>query len=135
MQALQKRLKIFAAAGLVAAAFAPFAAQAADVGAEITNAATHAGLAAQSADIAGVQMHLHHTLNCLVGPNGKGFDATQLNPCKNNGNGAIPDTADAVKKEALQTAAAVAAAGIAATNITMAQADAKQTASMLQALK
>ena len=48
----------------------PLRASAADVGAEITTAAQHAGLAAQSGDIAGVHTHLHHTVNCLVGPGG-----------------------------------------------------------------
>ena len=43
----------------------------------------------------GVQAHLHHTLNCLVGPGGDGFDAKQMNPCAQAGNGAIPDAKDA----------------------------------------
>ena len=51
------------------------------------------------------QMHLHHTLNCLVGPAGKGYDATVANPCKDQGKGAIPDTSDAQKKDMLQRAA------------------------------
>ncbi len=128
------RITGIAAAG-VFAAFLPLTAYAADVGSEITNAATHAGLAAQAGDIAGVQMHLHHALNCLVGPAGKGYDAKEMDPCKNSGNGAIADTADAAKKQELQAAAGVAAAGIAATSLTMAQADAKQTVTMLQAAK
>ena len=60
---------------------------------EITNAAMHAGLAAQASDIAAVHAHLHHTVNCLVGPGGAGFDLKELNPCANTGGGAIPDSA------------------------------------------
>ena len=68
-------------------------------------AETHAGLAAKAGSLDGVHQHLHHALNCLVGPAGNGFDAKEMNPCANAGNGAIPDTTDAAKKTALQSAA------------------------------
>ena len=42
-----------------------------------------------------VYAHLHHTINCLVGPGGKTFDARALNPCKDLGN----DSADAAQKK------------------------------------
>lgn len=70
----------------------------------ISTAATHAGMAASGTDVAGVRRHLHHVLNCLVGPEGQGFDAAPGNPCANAG-GAIPQTADAAVKEKLQKAA------------------------------
>lgn len=63
-------------------------------------AAQHAGLAAGSGDLNGVRMHLHHTLNCLVGPDGEGFDQSAGNPCGEAG-GVIPQTADAEMKEKL----------------------------------
>lgn len=69
----------------------PVSAQAADPAQEAATAATHAGLAAQGASIEQVHMHLHHTVNCLVGPKGPGFDATERNPCQKLGDGAIPD--------------------------------------------
>ncbi len=71
-----RKLYIVAAAVLLfpAAAFA-------DAHSEIVNATEHAGYAAAAADIAGVHAHLHHALNCLVGPGGNGFDAKELNPC------------------------------------------------------
>ena len=50
----------------------------------------HAGYAAAAADIAGVHAHLHHALNCLVGPGGNGFDAKEINPCAHAGNGSFP---------------------------------------------
>jgi len=77
---------------------------AADIGSEITNAQTHAGLAASAANLDGVHMHLHHALNCVVGPAGDGFDAKQMNPCAQSGSGALTDETDAAKKAKLMTA-------------------------------
>jgi hypothetical protein len=117
------------------AALAPLPALAADVGSEIVTAGTHAGLAAQAADLNGVHMHLHHAVNCLVGPSGKGFDASQMNPCANSGNGAIPDTADPAKKASLQAAADKALSGIAESDIAKAKAAANATAGLLKTIK
>lgn len=121
----------------LASALSLIAAQAyaADVKSEIVNAETHAGLAAKATAIDGVHMHLHHALNCLVGPSGTGFDAKQMNPCANSGNGAIPDTTDAAKKKSLQSAADKAASGIAATDLAAAQKDASDTAAILKPLE
>jgi len=69
----------------------PASAQAADPAQEAATAGLHAGLAAKAATIEQVHMHLHHTVNCLVGPAGQGFDAKEANPCQKLGNGAIPD--------------------------------------------
>jgi len=70
----------------------------------IATAAQHAGLAAGAGDIAGARRHLHHTLNCLVGPGGDGFDEAAGNPCGDAG-GAIPQTADAATKGMLEQVA------------------------------
>ncbi|HEY8949096.1 MAG TPA: hypothetical protein VIM56_09465 [Rhizomicrobium sp.] len=105
----------------------------ADVKSEIVTAETHAGLAAKATALDGVHMHLHHAVNCLVGANGKGFDAKQLNPCAHNGNGAIPDTVDAAKKAKLQAAVDKAETGIAATDLATAQKAATDTEAMLKA--
>lgn len=108
---------------------------AADAGAEITNAAMHAGLAAQASDIGTVHTHLHHTVNCLVGPAGTGFDSKELNPCANSGSGAIPDSSNAQTKQALEAALAKANSGLAATDLAAAQKDASDTQAMLKAVK
>lgn len=105
----------------------------ADSASEVVNAQTHAGLAAASTKIEGVHTHLHHALNCLVGPAGQGFDAKQMNPCAQAGSGAIPDTNDAAKKKNLEAAAAKAREGLAATDLAAAQKAASETASMLKA--
>ena len=104
----------------------------ADGHSEIVNAGTHAGYAAAATDIATAHAHLHHTLNCLVGPAGSGFDAKELNPCANAGNGAIPDTADAAKKATLESAAAKARQGLASNDLQAAQKDATDAGDILK---
>ncbi|HEY5347680.1 MAG TPA: hypothetical protein VIJ72_05765 [Rhizomicrobium sp.] len=127
-----KKIAILAAS---AALFAAAPALAADLGSEITTAATHAGLAAKASDLDGVHMHLHHALNCLVGPNGNGFDAKQMNPCAGSGTGAIPDASDPAMKQALENAADTARAGIAASDIAAAKADANKANAQITAAK
>ena len=90
----------------------PASALAADPAQEAATAGTHAGLAAQGASIEQVHMHLHHTVNCLVGPEGQGFDAKEANPCQKLGNGAIPDAPDQALKAKLTAALAKAQAGL-----------------------
>jgi hypothetical protein len=104
----------------------------ADVHSEIVNAAEHAGYAAEAADIAGVHAHLHHALNCLVGPGGNGFDAKEINPCAHSGNGIIPDTSDAAKKAGFEAAADKARTGLADSNLATAQKTAADLAAMLK---
>jgi hypothetical protein len=115
------------AAGLVFAAPAI-----ADASSETVTAATHAELAAGAGDLDGVHTHLHHMLNCLVGPGGNGFDAKELNPCAQSGHGAIPDTSDAAKKSSLEAAADKARAGLASNNVKEARGDASGAASLLK---
>lgn len=102
---------------------------------EIEAAAKHAGFAAGAGDIDGVRAHLHHTVNCLVGPEGEGFAPKELNPCKALGNGAIPDTQDDVAKSALEAALEKAQSGLADENLETAKMSAMQTEAMLQAVQ
>ena len=122
---------MFIGAAVAAALLLPATAFA-DAHSEIVNAGMHAGFAAGSPDVAGAHAHLHHTLNCLVGPGGNGFDAKEMNPCANAGKGAIPDTADAAKKSALEAAAVKARAGLAAADLATAQKDATDARAMLK---
>lgn len=102
---------------------------------EIAAAAQHAGLAAQGTTLKEVQTHLHHTINCLVGPEGEGFAPKELNPCKPLGNGVIPDSTDAAKKKALEAVLAVANTGVAEADFAKAKASAAEAQSQLEALK
>ena len=108
---------------------------AADLKGEIVNATEHADYAAAGSTIDEVHMHLHHALNCIVGPNGNGFDAKQMNPCANSGNGIIPDSTSAANKTALEGAAVKAREGIASNDMATAKADATSVATTLKGLK
>jgi len=110
---------------------APAGVLAADAGKEAATAAQHAGFAAKSGKIEQVHMHLHHAVNCLVGPNGDGFDASQANPCGSQGNGAIPDAGDAVMKQKLEDALTTAKSGLATDDMTAAQQAASDTRNIL----
>lgn len=113
------------AAGLPAIAWA-------DAASETVTAQMHADLAAHATDLSGVQMHLHHALNCLVGPGGAGFDPKQMNPCANAGKGAIPDSTDPAQKKELSAAADKLKTGIAATDLASAKKVASDCAAMLK---
>jgi hypothetical protein len=104
----------------------------ADVAAELTVADQHAGFAAKAATIDMVHMHLHHVLNCLVGPSGPGFDAAPGNPCAKAGNGALADGGDKAK---LQPVVDDVNAGLAATDVAAAQGDAQKAAAAIEAAK
>ena len=124
---------LFLASALTVIATAlPAFAESADSKQEAATASLHAGLAAQGASIEQVHMHLHHTVNCLVGPAGQGFDAKEANPCQKLGNGAIPDTTDAATKTKLTAALAKAQAGLKSDDLTAAKAAATDTQSALR---
>ena len=78
---------------LVGALFLASAALAQDGGVakELATARAHAQLAQASQSVEVAKMHLHHVINCLVGPHGEGFDAAAGNPCKGMGEGAKAD--------------------------------------------
>jgi len=63
-----------------------------------------------------VHQRMQSAINCLVGPKGEGFDMAAPNPCAASGNGLIPDTAEAEKKEKYQTAVAKLKTGLATTD-------------------
>jgi hypothetical protein len=115
---------LVAAAGLVAA---PAWAQTK----ELDTATQHAGLAAKATDLKTVQQHLHHVINCLVGPSGAGFDASFGNPCNGQGNGAIPATAMMAKRKPLETALDQAKDGVKQANLSVALLDAGMAQSSL----
>jgi hypothetical protein len=100
----------------------------ADEAAEVTTAGQHAGMAAGSADIKMVHTHLHHVVNCLVGPSGDGFDKAAGNPCDGKGNGAIADGGDKAKLEAV---VAKAQDGIKSDDLATAKKDASDAQAML----
>ena len=118
--------------GIIIVAASPASALAADPAQEAATGAVHAGLAAQAATIEQVHMHLHHTVNCLVGPKGQGFDAKEANPCQKLGNGAIPDTTDSATKAKLTTALASAQAGLKSEDLSAAKKSASEAQAALK---
>lgn len=122
------------AAGLMAAGLIASPALA-DEHSEIVNAELHAGYANDYADITQAHMHLHHSLNCLVGPNGAGYAPKEIDPCAHAGNGAIPDAKDPKTKAALEAAAKVVSSAIAETDIAKTKKLAAQATAMLKKLE
>jgi len=108
------------------------AALAVDTAKEIETAAEHADLAAKATDIKMVKAHLHHTINCLVGPNGDHFDDKELNPCQDLGGGAIPETTDDAKKKDLQAAFKRCMSGLTAHDLAGAQAIAAEAEALIK---
>ena len=107
----------------------------ADISTEIKAAESHAGFSAAATNLQDAQMHMHHALNCLVGPGGDGFDKTALNPCNNQGNGLIPDATDATQKAVFEKLAAEARAGLASSDLATVKKDAADIEAKLKAIK
>jgi hypothetical protein len=124
-------MKKFAA--LAFATLLSSSALAADLRSEIMNAAEHAEYSGEATTLEEAHMHLHHSLNCLVGPNGEGFDPHSLNPCVHSGSGIIPDTTDAKLIPVFQNAATKCREGLASNDLVVVQNDATAAAKMIVA--
>ncbi len=116
----------------------PMVAQAADMNPaaakQAATASAHAGMALVATDLPTVQEHLHHVVNCLVGPAGTGFAAGAGNPCKDQGQGAIVDAkGDAATEARLKAALDHATHGLQDSTLESAHADAQQAMTTLQA--
>lgn len=124
------------AAALAAAMAAAIACSAAAQGnpqTEINTARAHAMMAQSANSVAMAHAHLHHVINCLVGPGGQGYDATAGTPCKGQGNGAIPDSAgNSALHTKLQGALADAQAGLQSDSLATVQGAAGKVATALQ---
>jgi hypothetical protein len=100
---------------------------------EINTAHAHALLAQNATSVTMAHTHLHHVINCLVGPNGSGFDASAGTPCKGQGTGAIPDAAGNPALHAkLESALDNAQAGLKSESLSAVQQDAGKAATALQ---
>lgn len=101
---------------------------------EISTAHAHALMAQRANTVATGHTHLQHVINCLVGPKGVGFDAAAGVPCKDQGNGAIPDSAsDGALGGKLKAALADAQAGLKASSLASLHRDAAKAAAALEA--
>ena len=107
----------------------------ADAASEIAAAAQHAGFAAAAPNLPQMHMHLHHAVNCLVGPKDGDFDKTNMNPCAQLGNGAFPDESNAEIKAKLQSAMSAAQDGIASSDEATVKKNAAMVKTILEAIK
>lgn len=114
---------------------APVAALAADnPGLEVSTAAAHADMASTAPSLGVAQMHFHHVINCLVGNEGKGYDAKAEDPCAGMGTGALNDTRRSAAEHAkLEQALTMAEQGLKAPTLAAAHATAVRVAATLQA--
>lgn len=122
---------------LLLACLLPLTASAADsdtpVSKQIATATAHAGMALVANDLKMAHLHLHHVVNCLVGPSGKSFDAKAGNPCDGMGQGAIIDGKnDAATSARLNTALSEAEQGLKTTSMASVHADAAKVLTTLQ---
>lgn len=100
---------------------------------EISTAHAHALMAQSATSVAMAHAHLHHVINCLVGPNGTGFDAKAEDPCKGQGKGALPDFAnDHALHAKLESALGDAQAGLKSESLAAVQQAAGKAAAGLQ---
>ena len=66
----------------------------ADLTKEVATTIEQTHVAAAAPDLASVHTGLHAIINCLVGPHDSAFIASDGDPCKGQGDGAIRDTKD-----------------------------------------
>ena len=107
----------------------------ADAASQIAIAAEHAGLAAAAPNLPQTRMHLHHAMNCLVGPQDGDFDKTNINPCAQQGKGAFPDQSNPEIRAKLQNAMTLAGDGIASRDEATAKKNAATVKTMLEGIK
>jgi hypothetical protein len=97
---------------------------------------THAGFAAKYDALKEVSLHLHHVINCVVGPQDKMFDAAAGNPCQSQGNGFLPDLKVKKGEDAqyyqVQWVARIAGQAIASNNLQEAKAAARIASLVLE---
>ncbi len=127
---------VVAVGALAFAATWAFAQSAANPDTEIKTAITHAGYASKADALKTVTLHLHHVLNCMVGPEDKMFDKAAGNPCQGQGNGAMPDLKAKMGEDAqyyeASFVAQIASQGIASSNLQEAKAAARVASLILE---
>lgn len=107
----------------------------ADILKQVKTAATHATFASKGGTLSYSRLHLGHALNCLEGPRGKNFNAAWGNVCEGMGNGILVDLRTVRNNATLlglaQRADVEALKGVRTASLTVAKAQAKRTADLL----
>jgi hypothetical protein len=99
---------------------------------EMTTAQYYAGYAAKAKNLDSARTNLLSARNCLVGPQDPLFDSSAVNPCSEQGTGAIRDANDPARQSLAQDALSQLEAGLQASDLTNAQSAARQA---IQALR
>ena len=129
-----KKLFIMGIVSALAAGFSFPAFAQAQATKEVSTAHAHALMAQSATSLPLAHTHLHHVINCLVGPKGTGFDAAAGNPCKGQGDGAMKDAENNSALQAkLNAALADAQSGLKSNSLETAQQDAAKAAAALAA--
>ena len=129
-----KRLVIMSIVGVLTAGLSfPAFAQSQEA-TEVGTAHAHALMAQSASTLPLAHTHLHHVINCLVGPKGSGFDAAAGTPCEGQGNGALNDSQnDSALHAKLTAALADAESGLKSNSLETVQQDAAKIAAELGA--
>lgn len=129
-----KGLLIVAIAGALSAGFSSAAFSQSQAAKEVNTAHAHALMAQNSTTVPAAHTHLHHVINCLVGPDGSDYDAAAGTPCKGQGDGALKDAAnDSALEGKLKVALADARSGLKSNSLGAVQKDAAKAAGALEA--
>jgi hypothetical protein len=107
----------------------------ADVASQIAAARAEAVTASTTADIEGIQSHLHRAANCLVNSDSGSYRAEVGNPCDGQGDGAIADTTLPLQKQKLKDALITIGSGCTQTEVTIAQRRAREVIAQLDQAK
>lgn len=123
---------VFGAVALLLVSVTAFAARDA-AQQEAATARAHALMAAGADSLKMAHAHLHHVINCLVGPHGSGYDKKAADPCKGMGDGALADAKQNQKlHHDLRRALHAAEAGLRTNELKRAQHDATRAADALK---
>ena len=107
----------------------------ADLKTELKTAITHAGFAGSGDSLNYVRQHVGHALNCIEGPSGKNFNRGWGNVCQGQGNGILVDLKSAPNgasfKRIIESADALAVAGVASADVAEAKTISRAVAALL----
>ena len=129
-----KKFLMMGIVGVLTAGFSFPAIAQSQVATEVSTAHAHALMAQSATTLPMAHTHLHHVINCLVGPKGSGFDAAAGNPCKGQGDGALKDSeSNSALHAKLNDALADAQSGLKSNALEAVQQDAAKVAAALGA--
>lgn len=129
-----KKLVIIGIVGALTAGFSFGAFAQSQVTTEISTAHAHALLAQNATTVPAAHTHLHHVINCLVGPGSSDFDAAAGTPCKGEGDGALKDSkSNSALQAKLTSALADARSGLESNSLATVQQEAAKVAAALEA--